>query len=163
MYLVNFIMVVLGCHISYIQNDRIRAAINFSNQLNSSTIWFLTGGIKNDLYKQIKKSEAEEMLQFFSNTNIIYVDDKAKNTAENFINLKKLLTHKLFGILPQIIITTSTFHKNRAEQIFKKIFYSIEPIWNLAESYCDYCETNEYYYMENIDSDVDKAFTNYHN
>lgn len=160
MYLFNFVMVVLGCHISYIQVDRVKTAIMFSHQLNDSTLWFLTGGIKNDLYKKIKKSEAENMLKYFSNKNFVYIDDQAKNTAENFINLKKFLTHKLFGVLPQIVITTSEFHKKRAEKIFKSIFYSVEPIWNLSNVTCDYCQTNENAFMANIENDVNLAFAN---
>ena len=151
-------MVVLGCHISHIQIDRIKTAIQFSHGFNSSVIWFLSGGIKNDLDKEIKISEAKYMLEYFPDKNFIFVDDKAKNTAENFINLKKFLSNKSFGILPQIIITTSKFHKNRAEKIFKNIFYKIEPIWNLSNATCDYCETNEHMFMSSISNDIKAAF-----
>jgi uncharacterized SAM-binding protein YcdF (DUF218 family) len=155
MYLFNFIIIVLGCHIPYIQNDRINTAIQFSNELNSSIVWFLTGGIK---LPTDRISEAKQMLEYFTDKNFIFIDDKAKNTAENFINLKKFLSSKSFGILPQIVITTSKFHKKRAEKIFKNIFYKIEPIWNLSNATCDYCETNERMFMSNIDHDLKAAF-----
>ena len=46
-------ILLLGCHIDYIQNDRISTAINFINTQykNFDVNWVLTGGIKYEIQK----------------------------------------------------------------------------------------------------------------
>ena len=150
-------MVVLGCHIIDIQKDRILTAIEYSQQLNYSYIWFLTGGIKNDLQSCYTKSEANIMLSSLNKTDNIILDEKAKNTAENFNNLKKWISHNNITNL-NIIITTSEFHKERAEKIFNGIFQNnIIPQWNLSKKACSSCWNDEKLHIQNIEADIQKA------
>jgi uncharacterized SAM-binding protein YcdF (DUF218 family) len=147
--IVKFILVVLGCHIPEIQKDRITSAIKFAQNIDSP-IWFLSGGVKDGIMKE----EAVQMQECISDTNII-LDTKSRNTAENFVNLKKWIDANNTNY--QIVITTSEFHKERAELIFKGVFGSINAIWNLAPLACSYCWNNEKVHIKNVESDLQKA------
>ena len=151
------IMVVLGCHLIDIQTDRINKAIEYSKLLNNTPYkWFLTGGIKHDL----QFCEAHMMLSILNKTDNVILDEKAKNTAENFNNLKRWI--KINNITNiNIIITTSEFHKERAEKIFNGIFKNnIIPTWNLSKKACDTCWTDEKIHMNNVNNDIEKALLN---
>jgi hypothetical protein len=150
------IMIVLGCHIKDIQNNRIQTAINYSKNIDSQ-IWYLTGGVKYDISSNM--NEADLMKEFlFSDLNIV-TDTTSVNTAENFLNFKKWYIHTCFEEQPQIVITTSSFHKDRAEQIFKGIFHDmiLEPIWNLDQFACSTCWSDELIHMRNVNLDIKKA------
>ena len=152
------IMIVLGCHIQDIQNNRIETAIDFSKQVESQ-IWFLTGGVKNAIANSASISEAEQMRNtLLSETNVV-IDTEATNTAENFLNFKKWYKLAGFEQPPQVVITTSAFHKARAEKIFRGIFHDInvEPVWNLSQLACATCWSDENFHMRNVESDVAKA------
>ena len=154
------IMIVLGCHIADIQTNRIQAAIEFSKQVDSQT-WFLTGGVKNAIENSVPISEAEQMfnsLNVLTESNVV-VDTEATNTAENFLNFKKWYQLAGFKQPPQVVITTSAFHKARAEKIFRGIFHDInvEPVWNLSQLACPTCWSDEQFHMKNVEADVTKA------
>jgi len=165
-------MVVLGCSIEYIQQDRIQTALKYAvnNDKDNKFIWFLTGGVKYALsiYENNKKSESSTMAMYISSayTQII-IDEYSKNTAENFNMLKQHLLTKYvnnnLGIpnIPNIVITTSEYHQARANQIFDGVFSNfpvrIYPIWNLGKQSCDYCWGDEVIHMRNVDADVLKV------
>ncbi len=156
--MIKIIMVVLGCHLIDIQTDRINKAIEYSTLLNNkSYMWFLTGGVKHDLQSCHDKTEAQLMLSILNNTNNIILDEKAKNTAENFNNLKKwIIFNNITNV--DIVITTSEFHKERAEQIFNGIFDNkIIPIWNLSKKACITCWNDEKIHIKNVNNDIKKA------
>lgn len=163
------VIVILGCHIQEIQQNRLSTALEYANTYVSSfneknmtsiqQYWFLTGGVKHALVEHVK-SEAENMANDIFNVNSenIVLDNMAKNTAENFVNLKKWLSNFDSENI-KIVITTSTFHKRRAEKIFNGIFYDkpILPIWNLGTKSCSYCEIDEQFHILNVENDVRKA------
>jgi len=150
------IMIVLGCHIKDIQNNRIQTAINYSKNFDSQ-IWFLTGGIKNDILSDT--NEASQMKELLLSESNVIIDIKAVNTAENFLNFKNWYKSICFEDQPKIVITTSSFHKKRAEKIFKGIFYdmALDPIWNLDYETCSNCWSDELFHIKNINSDIEKA------
>ncbi len=163
--LTNIIMIVLGCHIPDIQQYRIQKALDFVSipQVDSS-VWFLTGGIKNAIETHVEtaqQSEASIMKSSFSSDFNVILDDGARNTAENFANFKAWFTETFAGTttLPQVVITTSAFHKQRAEKIFQGIFHDlpIDPTWNLSEYACPTCWSDEFIHMRNVENDVKKA------
>ena len=150
--LVKVIMVVLGCHISDIQHDRISTAVSFiSNIEPNSHLWFLTGGVKNAIQTNIQ-TEASQMLSYIDNGN----------TAENFYNLKRWISTNYVEQnleIPNIVITTSSFHKDRAELIFNGIFHDLDvsTSWNLAPLACSHCWHDEKIHIKNVQADVRKA------
>jgi hypothetical protein len=149
------IMVILGCHLNDIQNDRILTAIEFAKNLTPSPIWFLTGGLKHDLQTcQNNITEANKMLSLLNKTDNIILDEKATNTAQNFNNLKSWINNNNISNF-KIVVTTSEFHKERAEKIFNGIFKnSIIPKWNLAKKACFSCWNDEKIHMRNIEDDI---------
>jgi len=140
-----------------IQDDRVNTAIQYANNIANSNnvIWFLTGGVKNAL--QNGMTEAKNMANNLKKNEKIILDEKSKNTAENFVYLKKWLKNNTFEDIPNIIITTSKFHKNRAEKIFNGIFKSISPLWNLGEVSCSYCWSDETIHIQNVEKDIENA------
>lgn len=152
------IMIVLGCHIQDIQNSRIQTALEFSKQFDSQyQTWFLTGGVKHAIASTL--TEAENMKSNINFDANIILDTSATNTAENFLNFKKWYQHAEFAEKPQIVITTSSFHKDRAEQILKGIFNDVEivPVWNLSDLACPTCWSDELIHVKNVKNDVEKA------
>jgi len=160
------IMVVLGCAIDYLQDDRITAALDYSEKLDQHVSWFLTGGIKNAI-DNTQQTEAARMVVRIHSDQVV-LDQTATNTAENFANLRKYVIEQYgHANLPQIVITTSAFHKNRAEKIFNGVFMQndeivIHPVWNLGQQACPTCWTDEHIHMRNVDNDVKNALNKYY-
>ena len=156
------IIVVLGSADNNILNERIKSTIEFINNSDTPCILYLSGGVKHSFGKEeTEESEASKMASVFSSNtqNVqIVLDEIAKNTAENFVYLKKwVYTNFAKDNLPNIIISTSDFHKNRAELIFKGIFSEIDLEWILSKSDCLSCWNDERFHIRNVDSDVKKA------
>lgn len=162
----NILLILLGCHISNLLNNRIDAAVNFAGKFNETNVdWFLSGGIKNPnediiteaekMAKQISKYEKINTDELRGNRwNYIY-DTEATNTAENFIMAKNHL-NKLNKQYDDIYIITSEFHQNRANKIAEKIL-DIEPKWILGEAKLHDSEYWEKIHIRNVDADVNKA------
>lgn len=161
------IFVVLGCHIQHIQQDRLSTAITFAQSITSvhqngtevEPIWFLTGGVKNAFYNHLG-TEASVMAKSLTEVSInnVVLDTDAKNTAENFVNLKRWI-NKIGSTDINIVITTSSFHQNRAQKIFDGVFHDINvrPKWNLGTASCHHCESDEHIHIRNVENDVRKA------
>lgn len=151
------IMVVLGCAIEYIQEDRVNSALKYANEKidNSQVIWYLTGGVKNAIKE---KTEASKMATRISSNNVL-LDELATNTAENFLYLRETIKTFPDPNSLDIVITTSEFHKERAEKIFNGIFETMpyEAKWNLSAKACPTCWMDEKIHMKNVISDVEKA------
>ena len=155
------VMVVLGCAIQDVQEERVAAALNYVRTLDDTEIvWFVTGGVKNAVSQMA--SEAEQMREKITGSKgKIVLDDKAKNTAENFAYLKKWMTESYDDAESvDIVITTSEFHQERASKIFNGIFTNnasrLE--WNLSKSEsCPYCWNDERIHMQNVAIDVKNA------
>lgn len=160
--LVKVIMVVLGCHISEIQHNRISTAVSFINNLEqNSHLWFLTGGVKNAIQTSSVTTEATQMLNYIGDDTVI-LDETSRNTAENFVNLKKWIKINYVDQaleVPNIVITTSSFHKVRAELIFNGVFHDlhVEATWNLSPLACSHCWHDEKIHIKNVESDVINA------
>ena len=178
------IMVVLGCGMEELQNDRIKTAVDYVDKLDTSVVWFLTGGVKNAIItydteaskmeKQIKsKSHQTPSTVLHTSTEFtrfpttvvsgnlqIVMDENARNTAENFAYLKKWMkTENIKN--PKIMITTSEFHKERAEKIFNGIMDNeTEVKWILSNGACETCWDDEKIHMKNVDKDVENARAN---
>ena len=102
------VMVVLGCAIEDVQKERVDAALSYANSLDDTNIvWFVTGGVKNAVTQKVA-TEAEQMKEKIAGTKgKIVLDDKAKNTAENFAYLKKWLNETYDKTEePEIVVTT---------------------------------------------------------
>ena len=167
----HILLILLGCNISYLLNDRISTAIQFANKFNNTNInWFLSGGIKNPNIDTI--TEAEKMALEISNFEKFYVnnitmnkwnyiyDTIATNTAENFIMAKKYLDNdkKYYS---DIYIITSSFHYNRAKKIADKLIdKNIK--WILGNS--ELVDSNywENIHIKNVDIDVNKAIEKFY-
>ena len=162
----HILLILLGCNISYLLNDRISTAIQFANKFNNTNInWFLSGGIKNPNIDTI--TEAEKMALEISNFEKIYVnnitmnkwnyiyDTIATNTAENFIMAKKYLDNEKKHY-SEIYIITSSFHYNRAKKIADKLINK-NVKWILGNS--ELVDSNywENIHIKNVDIDVNKA------
>ena len=129
--MMNILLILLGCNISYLLQDRITTAVQFAGNFNKTNVnWFLSGGIKNPLEDKI--TEAEKMAHKILELEYIYTyelsgnkwnyiyDVEATNTAENFIMVKKYLEETPIEY-SEIVVVTSDFHYNRASQIAEKI------------------------------------------
>ena len=163
------IMVVLGCAMPDLQQDRIQRALEFAEKkTDDPMIWFVTGGVKNALGKNSVETEASAMSKKINiNTDHIVLDEKARNTAENFANLKQWITDEYLEKqhattdIPEVVIMTSAFHQNRAAKIFDGIFQdfdtNIKLTWNVSDGACPTCWSDELIHMRNVEADVLRA------
>jgi uncharacterized SAM-binding protein YcdF (DUF218 family) len=154
--------VVLGSADENILGERIRKAIQYINSSDSPNILFISGGVKNAFVDTNKMTEAAKAANMIENVELgsiqIVLEEKATNTAENFVYLKEWVNRNFSqDNLPDIVITTSDFHKNRAEQIFNGIIPDIVPKWNLSKSACLHCWSDEVIHIKNVKRDIDKA------
>ena len=164
----NILLVLLGCNIPYLLNDRIITAVLFASGFNNTSVnWFLSGGIKNPSEDTV--TEAEKMATQISqyektymrnlagnNWNYVY-DTVATNTAENFIMLEKYLDETNVEY-SQVFVVTSDFHYLRARKIAEKIIGEEKEIrWVLSEAELHDSRYWEKIHIKNVDADVNKA------
>ena len=153
------IIVILGCSINQIQNDRVHVGLEYIKRSKVPNVLFLTGGNKYNIKQQ--NNEASLMNKQIKDHNVrditIIIDDKAKNTAENFLNLREWVNKNHRFDIFEYVIVTSDYHKRRASLIFDGIFRNIEPKWVLSKSDCDWCWKDENKHINNVKSDIEKA------
>jgi len=156
------ILVVLGCADNTIQQERVNAAIEFINNSDAPVKLYVSGGVKNAMLSN-EMTEASRMASNFKDKDVeIILDEKATNTAENFAYLKKWVRNNFSNDdddddMPNFVITTSDYHKNRAETIFNGILPEVSPVWNLSVSNCKNCWTDEHIHMRNVKADIYNA------
>ena len=160
------LLIILGCNVSYLLNDRITTALQYASYFNKSNVnWFLSGGIKNP--NEDTMTEAEKMSQSISELEEVYsyefvgnkweyiYDTEATNTAENFIMVKKYLEETPIEY-SEIVVITSDFHYNRASKIAEKIIDK-EISWILSDAELEDSRYWEKIHIKNVDDDVNKA------
>ena len=156
----NILLVLLGCNVPYLLNDRIATAVKFSNRFNNESVdWFLSGGIKNpaeDIVTEAEKMAAQISQYAPDNWNYIY-DTVATNTAENFIMVKQYLDETPIDY-SEVFVVTSEFHYDRARKIAEKIIGTTEFRWILSEAELHDSRYWEKIHIKNVDADVNKAF-----
>ena len=159
-YAVHNVIIVLGSHDNNILQERVSSTMNYiNNQSEDTSTLYLSGGVK-EAFKNDDQSEASKMNKLFSSNDDIEIvqDQLAKNTAENFAYLKQwIYANFSLDYLPNVIISTSDFHKERAELIFNGIFPEIQPIWNLSISKCLSCWNDEHIHIKNVHNDIYKT------
>jgi hypothetical protein len=163
----NILLILLGCNISYLLNNRIDHAIRFIDKFNQTKVdWFLSGGIKNPnedtiteaekMAQQISKFEKKHTSEMRGNTwNYIY-DTESTNTAENFIMVKNYLNN-IHNNYDEIYVVTSKFHYDRAKKIAEKIL-DVETKWILGKNELRDSNYWEKIHSKNVDTDVNKAY-----
>jgi hypothetical protein len=145
--------------------DRVMTAINFiennKNNFNKIT-WYLTGGIKfeGELSEAaIMNTELESLIEgknLKKNIEFHYIlDEKSKNTAENFYRSSNYLntTQEQYD---DIYIITSKFHHNRAQLMMSYIDSSRTYNWILGDMQQKDSVYWEGVHIKNVVNDVEK-------
>lgn len=158
-------ILVLGCHMEDILDDRMKTAIEFANNQPSDVqiTWYLSGGTKYKLdHMIINNSEATKMAGQLDQTNNknwkYHLDTKATNTAENFAYFRKWLESQ---DVSEVYITTSSFHHKRARSIVEGILGKIKYNWLLGKLGYTNCIHDESIHSINISNDIKKAINKY--
>ena len=153
------VILVLGCHMDDILQDRIQTAISFAEDIEKPITWFLSGGTKHYL-DEVALNEATQMSRFVANTNPnwkIQIDTKARNTAENFAYFRKWIESQSIS---DIYVVTSEFHHERAASILEGVINT--PVkWILSPKACPSCYQDEKIHYRNINSDIRSALMTY--
>jgi len=166
----NILLILLGCHITNLLNNRIDTAINFVSKFNETNVnWFLSGGIKNPgedilteaekMAKQISNYEKKYVTELSGNKWNYVFDNVATNTAENFIMAQNFLddNNNNNNNYDEVFIVTSSFHYERANKIAKKILDKVKPKWILGNEKLDNSYYWEQIHIKNVENDVSKA------
>ena len=154
-YSLTEIIIILGCSNNHIQEQRVKAGLEYIKRSRLSKVLFLSGGIKNNEHNSV--SEASKMLNQIKNENLdtrIIIDEKSKNTAENFVNLKNWIKNNNIYNLFSYVIVTSDFHKERALKLFNGIFNNIKVKFITSKSNCNHCWKDEETHLKNVHSDI---------
>lgn len=165
----NILIVLLGCHLSYLLNDRINTAIQFAeykSKYNSNIVWFLSGGIKEPSVS--KQTESEIMANTIQSTSFLHLshrwnyiyDTIATNTAENFIMVQKYLNETTI-LYDEVYIVTSDFHYQRAKLIASSIIDKFSISWILSNAELDDSRYWEKIHIRNVETDVEHAKNKY--
>jgi hypothetical protein len=159
------LLILLGCNITSLLMDRVMTAINFieNNQNNFNKItWYLSGGIKfegelseafimkNELKKLIESRNLDEYTKYD-----YILDEKSKNTAENFYR-SSLYLNTIQEMYDDVYIITSKFHYDRAKLMMSYIDSSRNYGWilgNMQQSDSLYWES---IHIQNVVKDVEK-------
>lgn len=175
----NILIILLGCNILRILNDRVSTAVNFAmnreKEYNDNIIWFLSGGIKYNNEDNINTSEAQQMADSIlrekdtrknisnNNNDIInnnkewtfILDTNSTNTAENFMMVNQLLnTNNISSYINTIYVVTSKYHYKRAKLISDYINKNNTYEWILSpleEINSNYWEN---IHIKNVEKDV---------
>jgi uncharacterized SAM-binding protein YcdF (DUF218 family) len=154
------VVLVLGSSDERILNERIDSVIQYINSITSPIIVYISGGIKHpSLHEQTEayKISSRIIEKQFEHVTIV-IDEYAQNTAENFTFFKYWISEYFsYNEIPEVIITTSDFHQNRALILFQNIVDNITPKWNLSKSTCIQCWADETIHIKNVHSDINKA------
>jgi len=162
------LIIILGSNIPNILNDRVNTIANYVNNITrtSSTIefdWILTGGYKGTNPDNLP-TEAEIMktqLQNYTFDNYNFtnylIDRNSTNTVENFLFVSKYL--KSNDYYDSIYVVTSDYHQPRANMILTKIIPDNDFKWILGKEEELDSRYWERVHIQNIDSDIAKAFT----
>lgn len=166
-----FLIVMLGCSVLNLLNDRMKTSIKFAlNERNIEIDWFLSGGIKNPSESTV--SEAYKMSQMISNSDEFsygsssadwnyILDEISTNTAENFIMLKKMLENNP-DKYSKVYVVTSDFHFTRASMFADKIIKNNDFEWVLSELELHDSRYWETIHSKNIDNDIKNALNKLH-
>lgn len=158
------VILVLGCHMNDILEDRMNTALDFAKRIDIPITWFLSGGTKNQLDKlslsNEADNEAEKMANWINPENEnwnIEVDVKSKNTAENFAYFRSWVERQENV---EIYVVTSEFHHLRASSILSGIT-TMNVNWVLSPKACLWCVSDEKIHNKNIQSDIENALRVY--
>ena len=169
------LIILLGCNIANILNDRVETAfdliqnLTFNDNLKNKYEFdmILTGGNK-DIHSLNTITEAEKMRKkfnskikqndFIKNYNFNYlIDSESTNTVDNIFFVNNYLEKNDY--YDSIYIITSKYHQPRVKIIWDKITQSndFNINWVLAQE-----ETHDLVYWEtihtnNVNSDIEKT------
>lgn len=184
----NILIILIGCHIQSLLNDRINTTVNvvndmayhntsfneFENEIvysrcsihQPSVTWFLSGGIKYKDDNINQKSEAEimmELIQTHNNGNFNWnfeLDIETTNTAENFIMVNRYIEKEGEMQYDDIYVATNDFHYKRAKMIADLV--SINNYnWILGTAELFDSRRWERIHIKNVENDVMNALTKY--
>ena len=166
--MINILLIVLGCHIKYLLDDRINTAVQLikykmQEESVNQVDWFFSGGIKNHVLDDV--SEATKMTnQVISSTSDVekkswvFIEDTwSTNTADNFFMVKNLITSGSSNY-SSIYVVTSEFHHKRAKSFADQIIennnfeWILSPIDDLNMRYM------EPLHLKNVETDIKKSF-----
>lgn len=164
----SIMIILLGCNLIHILNDRVNSAITFANFYNSNVnyydlydykiTWFLTGGVKNKNHNAL--TEADTMKNILKTKNIheynwnYIIDDESTNTAQNFIAVNQMTNDYDFE---KIYVVTSEFHHERANKISKLVNENNTYSWILSPIEDRDSRYWEKIHIKNIENDVISA------
>lgn len=163
----NILIVLLGCHVSYLLNDRINTAIQFAeykSEYNSNIVWFLSGGIKDSTLSKTTESEIMaktiQSASFMSERWDYIYDTVATNTAENFVMVQQYLNETSI-MYDELYIVTSDFHYERANEIGSNIIDKMRMNWILSNAELHDSRYWEKIHIRNVETDVEHAKNKY--
>jgi hypothetical protein len=159
----NILIIVLGCHIAYLLNDRIKTAVQLTSVLpnEKNIVWGFSGGIKNKIVDKV--SEAEKMKKivekkipfvYGSHSEWDYIlDEESTNTAENFTMFRKIL-EKEPNKYSDIYVVTSDFHFDRAKRIADGVIENNGFHWVLSDLEYGNFREMEKVHLQNVENDI---------
>ena len=159
----NVLIIVLGCHVFNLLNDRIQTALALVQHVEpeANVSFGFSGGIKyagseSEAKKMQKLVENNKPFVYGSTNDWDYIlDERSTNTAENFVYVRSLIEQDVFH---KVYIVTSDFHAPRAQLLANGIIGQANPVeWIVAPlEYGDF-RAMEQVHMRNVNNDIRDA------
>ncbi len=159
----NILIIILGCHVMNLLNDRINTALAVAQHMEPhANLYFgFSGGIKyagsqSEAKKMQHLVENNKPYIYGANLNWDYIlDEQSTNTADNFMYVRSLLNQEAFG---KVYIVTSDFHVERAQRIANGIIGDNNPLeWIVAPLEYGNFREMEQVHMRNVHNDIAAA------
>jgi hypothetical protein len=154
--MLNLLILLLGCQNDNILYDRINTGINYLKNKNVNIDWFLSGGIKNSNHIIAESIKMKNILTQINNNWTFIIDNKATNTAENFIYFNNWY-NQTNNYYDDVYIITSNYHHNRASRMWSLVS-NINVKWILGNKKEENSEYMERIHMLNVKDDVLNAY-----
>ncbi len=159
----NILIIILGCHVVNLLNDRIFTALALAQHLDpDANVYFgFSGGIKyagaeSEAKKMQKLVENQKPFVYGLHNDWDYIlDERSTNTAENFVYVRSLLEQEAFN---KVYVVTSDFHAERAQRIAEGIIGQDNPLeWIVAPLEYGNFRDMEQVHMRNVNNDIQAA------
>ena len=154
------LVVLLGSSNNELLEDRINIATNSVLGSPDEVDWFLSGGFTSDV-TQSESIKMEKSISKYRFENSIWnyiLDEQAKNSSENLVNLEKFLDTIDYSY-ERMMLVTSGFHVNRVKKMISMLSKLNKYNWDFVSGTLSFHDSDywESIHIQNAESDILKA------
>jgi len=130
------IMIILGCMVyphgpSILLQDRLDTALEYLEKYPDMTI-VVTGGKGDDEHMSEAQAMHDYLVEHGISSEQILLEDQAKNTYENLIFTRNILTQLGYDTQQEFLLVSNGFHLSRSRILWERVFGTDDNLNTLA-------------------------------